>query len=184
MPNLIGLSGYARTGKDTAATVLVGAGFTRVAFADKLREFLYAQNPTVATYTRWGWEVYPLRVIIDAHGWDGYKNTVWHEPVRELLQRTGKEAGRDVLGGNIWVDAALNRLHPWGGYVFTDVRFPNEANAIRSRGGLVVRIEREGFGPANNHPSETSLDDYPFDFTIWNNGDLVEYAQAVKETLC
>ena len=45
---IIGLSGFARSGKDEAAKVLVEEfGFKRVGFADKLREVLYALNPLV-----------------------------------------------------------------------------------------------------------------------------------------
>jgi hypothetical protein len=44
---LVAFSGYARSGKDTAADALLPLGFQRVAFADKLRECLYALNPTV-----------------------------------------------------------------------------------------------------------------------------------------
>ena len=45
---IIGLSGYAQSGKDTVAKVLIEEyGFTRIAFADKIREFLYDLNPQV-----------------------------------------------------------------------------------------------------------------------------------------
>ena len=45
---IVGLSGYARSGKDEAAKVLVEEfGFTRVAFADKLREVLYVAGGAI-----------------------------------------------------------------------------------------------------------------------------------------
>lgn len=81
-------------------------------------------------------------------------------------------------------------------WIITDVRFPNEANAIKERGGINIRIERgqainlptDGSGIrdrilANQHPSETALDDYTFNYVIDNNGSIEELIQKVKEIL-
>lgn len=199
---LIGLSGYARSGKDEAAKVLVEEyGFQRIAFADKLREFLYALNPIVKhadaalmvrtkagvknlmldenTPSTVGIDI-RLQDVIDSFGWDGYKETVYGNEIRALLQRLGTEAGRGVLWDSIWIDAALHDLRPEGLYVVTDARFPNEAEALRDRGGVIVRITRDGVGPANSHPSETSLDDYDFDHRINNTGSLEEFKDSVR----
>lgn len=179
---LIGLSGYARTGKDEAAKVLVDKyGFTRVAFADKLRDVLYALNPVVGD-TLWMDEndlgsvrarttLVFLQDVIDLYTWDGYKETSYGDEIRRLLQRLGTEAGRNLLGTNIWVDAALTGHHENAKIVVTDVRFPNEAERIKELGGIVVRVSRPGVSAVNAHPSETSLDDWPFDYTLENNVD-------------
>lgn len=184
---IIGLSGYARSGKDEAAKVLVEEfGFTRVAFADKLREVLYALNPTVLHDTdvrRRDFEK-PHRYVqdvIDQYGWDGYKETPFGAEIRRLLQRLGTEAGRETLWDSIWVDAAFAGLPDDAKVVVTDCRFPNEAEAVKSRGGVMWRIERRGNGPANNHPSETSLDDWKFDYTLWNSAGVEEYKYDVRE---
>lgn len=182
---IIGLSGYARSGKDEAAKVLVEEfGFTRVAFADKLRDFLYALNPVVDVRINQygdncGW-VY-VQEVIDSHGWDGYKETVYGPEVRRLLQRLGTEAGRQTMWDSIWIDAALTGFDDSAKLVVTDCRFPNEAEAITARGGKVWRISRKGVGPANSHPSETSLDNWKFDAWLDNNGSLEEYRQTVRE---
>ena len=188
---IVGLSGYARSGKDEAAKILVEEnGFTRIAFADKLRDFLYALNPIVSSHWVTGgvddkriWEAKDcirVRDVIDAYGWDGYKETRFSDEMRPLLQRLGTEAGRNVLWDSIWIDAALNGLDPAKNYVVTDVRFPNEAQAVRERGGYVVRVSRSGVGPANGHASETSLDDYQFNFKLANDGTLDDYRRAVR----
>lgn len=194
---LIGLSGYARAGKDEAAKALMELGYERIAFADKLRDFLYALNPIVMGKfqidTKYGdSEAIPyvtrynrLRDIIDEHGWDGYKNTPYVDEIRPLLQRLGTEAGREVLWDSIWIDAALHGLKDDGKYVITDARFPNEAEAIKSRGGQVWRIERLGNSPAvmpdgTIHRSETSLDDWEFDKTIHNDGTLEEFHNKIR----
>lgn len=190
---IFGLSGYARSGKDEAAKVLVNEfGYRRVAFADKLREFLYALNPYVRCNVEddRGCPVYrPLREIIDWQGWDGYKSGHYSEGIRSLLQRLGTEAGRETLWDNIWVDAALTGVSVDDRVVVTDVRFPNEADAIKRRGGVMVRVNRDGNGPAtdkynNVHKSETSLDDYKFDYIITNSFMVVDdWHQHVRNWL-
>jgi len=192
---LIALSGYARSGKDSAAEVLVENGWTRIAFADKLRDFLYALNPIVGTETeyldgmvdgrRWvnQWRLVRLQEVIDAYGWDGYKSTDYVSEIRPLLQRLGTEAGRQTLWDTIWIDAALKNLDPNGKYVITDCRFENEANVVIERNGMVVRINRSGVGPANAHVSETGLDSFDFDIVIENDGTLEEFKQEVARLL-
>lgn len=194
---IIGLSGYARSGKDEAAKVLVNEfGFTRVAFADKLREVLYALNPVVGVdvgkfdlrghgimhdqnevsqiWTR-------LRDLINAVGWEGYKETRFGSEVRGLLQRLGTEAGRQTLWDTIWIDAAFNGTDA-DKIVVTDARFFNEFDAIRERGGKIWRIEREGVGPANDHPSETEAVDYPyFEEVLLNNDTVEDWHNKIRE---
>lgn len=188
---IIGLSGYARSGKDEAAKVLVEEfGFTRVAFADKLREVLYQLNPIV--FAEIGFRgadnfdknTMPIYVqdVIDEYGWNGYKETKYGTEIRRLLQRLGTEAGRKTLWDSIWVDAAFAGVE-LENIVVTDCRFPNEAQAITQRGGQIWRITRKGVGPANQHPSETSLDDWPWDKTIGNNGTLEAYHSTVRRAL-
>lgn len=180
---IIGLSGYARSGKDEAARVLVEEfGFTRVAFADKLREVLYQLNPIVEAdfgfefKSDWSGPAFVLlQEAIDTYGWDGYKASVFGTEIRRLLQRLGTEAGRDTLWDSIWVDAAFAGVPENAKVVVTDCRFPNEAEAITSRGGQMWRVTRKDVGPANSHPSETSLDDWKFDKKLFNYGTLEEY---------
>ncbi len=186
---IIGLSGYARSGKDEAAKVLVEEfGFVRVAFADKLREVLYALNPIIHIMD-WNQEVdgkihhdaHPIHLqeIVDFVGWDGYKETPYGTEIRRLLQRLGTEAGRQTMWDSIWVDAAFAGLDDDAKVVVTDCRFVNEAQAVVERDGEVWRIVREGVGPANSHASETSLDDWKFDAVINNDGTLEQFKQKI-----
>lgn len=181
MTQIIGLSGYSTAGKDEAATVLVNHGFERVAFADVLRDMAYAVDPFIDVGDGpHDYEFGRLSDIIDKYGWDYSKNIF--PDVRRLLQRLGTEAGRDILGGNIWVDTAFNRAKS-DRICVSDVRFPNEAQAIRDRGGVLVRITRKGVGPRNDHPSETSLNNYDFDFYIENDGSIEDLHAKVKNLL-
>ena len=56
--------------------------------------------------------------------------------------------------------------------VVTDVRFPDEAQEIKWLFGEIWRIERRGTYPANEHTSETAMDDWIFDRTLDNSGDI------------
>lgn len=181
---IIGLSGYARSGKDEAAKVLVEKfGFVQVAFADKLREVLYQLNPVVDMGFDDDIDLEPiyLQEVIDQTGWDGYKETDHGPEIRRLLQRLGTEAGRQTLWDTIWIDAAFAGLPDDAKVVVSDARFFNEFDAIRERGGKIWRIERPGVGPVSDHPSETEAPKYEhFAYTIWNDGDLEMYRDAIK----
>lgn len=183
MAIIIGLSGYSQSGKDTVATFLKPHGFARMAFADKVRDALYALNPVIGlSRTTKG----PIRVaeLVDGSGWDATKKT---PEVRLLLQRLGTEVGREILGQNVWVQAVFSamNLSDEHRYVITDVRFTNEALAIQEQGGKLWRIDRPSTGPATApdgsvHRSETELDDWKFDVRITNDGSLTDLKGRVR----
>lgn len=116
--------------------------------------------------------------------------------VRELLQRIGTEAMRDQIHPQVWVNAlfndykqhsmALTSIPPINvsesKWLITDVRFPNEAQAIKDRGGIVIRVSR-GHPKENEHTSETALDNYLFDVTIDNNGTLEDLTEKIGQVL-
>ena len=195
---IIAMSGFARSGKDAAADHLVEKhGFVKLAFADILRDVLYALNP-VTTFNRDGtWtnddynfvmdqpthHVFTVQQIIDEYGWDNYKESPFGDDIRRLLQRLGTEAGRDTLGKNVWIDATLRDLDPEKDYVISDARFLNEFKAVEDLGGVVLRVNREGVGPANDHPSEIEALQYDFKFIIHNNSDLDSYLNKVDRML-
>lgn len=168
---IVGLSGYAQSGKDTVAQVLVdNYGFTRVAFADKIREFLYEINPMVGCSPS-GY----LKDLVDLKGWD----TAKQEPqVRRLLQDLGVGA-RKVFGDDIWIYQVLKDVHPSDKVVISDVRFINEAECISARGGELWRIKRPGVTAVNAHVSETQIDDYPVDHVVNNEGDVKDLWEEV-----
>jgi len=173
MPSVIvGLCGRKRSGKDTLAEELVERyGYTRVAFADPLREMLLALDPVVeqGDYTR------TLRVsdMVATRGWEDAKA---HPEVRRLLQRLGTEAGRVTLGENVWIDAARRKIDAIEGpVVVTDVRFPNEADAIKDWGGYLARVVRPGYESSDDtHVSESAMDDYLTYADVQNDGTVTE----------
>lgn len=107
--------------------------------------------------------------------------------VRNFLQRLGTEAIRDHVHPNAWVNALFadyeEIIEMPKNWSVTDNRFLNESKAIKDRGGIIIRVNRDT-GIKDDHYSETALDDYnDFDYVIDNNGSLEELVQKVKEIL-
>jgi hypothetical protein len=170
---IIGLTGYARSGKDTVAKILVdNYGFTRVAFADKIRELLHEVNPVVGTIR--------LNDIVDEYGWDIAKQK---PEVRDLLQNLGVGA-RKLFGDKFWVHQAMGSIaeaHP--NIVVTDVRFTNEADTLKINGAQLWRVKRPGIEAINGHISESELDNYKVDKILHNGGTLEDLVDTVKKRM-
>lgn len=175
---LIGLCGYAQVGKDTVASLLISAGWERVAFADKLRDVLYAMNPIICDWPREGW--FRVKNIVDSEGWDVAKTR--YAEVRELLQRLGTEAGRENIDNNIWVGLGEDKIEAAfpNSVVVTDCRFQNELALIKRRKGTLVWIDRPGVAPANAHASEHSVSRSDCDVVLDNDGSIEDLAIKVK----
>lgn len=167
---LIGLSGYARSGKDTVAELLcLNYGYKRVSFADPMRQALYVLSPKIDNIVR-------LSEYVDDYGWDVAKQ---NQEVRRLLQVFGTEVGRKMFGLDFWIDIALKDLSGDTQVVISDVRFPNEADAIAKLGGSVWRINRKNHSAVNGHASEHAMDNYMFSHFIYNDGTLDDLSDEV-----
>lgn len=199
---IIGITGKAQSGKDTACKIIQlindidydlacseGEGekyvlenidiespsymWKKHAFADKLKEcasiilgvprFMFESGEFKESFT-----TLPLS---NKEG----------EPMtnREFLQYFGTEVGRNI-DKNLWVKALM---YSYGrcekeNWIIPDVRFPNEAEAVREAGGIIWKVEREGSG-AGNHISEKLIDDIKADIVIENNLDMKYYIKAV-----
>jgi hypothetical protein len=175
---IIGLHGYAQSGKDTVAGFLKDYGYVRFAFADRLRECVYALNPVVSRATS---DEVRLQELVDALGWDEVKVT--YDEVRRLLQVFGTEVGRELIKDSLWVDIVLDQiadrmLIAQGKFVITDMRFPNEVDGLSDFAvdmGVDLqlwKITRPGVGPVNTHVSDAGLADDLFDLIIENDGTL------------
>ena len=97
--------------------------------------------------------------------------------LRRCMQLFGTEFGRDILGKDIWVKSLLHRINKTlcDYVVISDVRYVNEAEALSNAGAYIIRIVRDVpklDGEANEHASETDVDNIIADHTILNNGSL------------
>lgn len=187
-PPVIGLTGYAQHGKDSVGNILGELGYRRFAFADPLKSMALALNPLICEERNGrGFLVQGLRDLVESAGWEEAKTV---PEVRRFLQVLGTEAVRGHLGDDSWVTATRKAIEDagllvpanggvpgdtvWtGAVVITDVRFPNEAEAIHSWGGQVWRIIRTNAdgspfdnGLGTKHPSEKFIAELPADLEI------------------
>lgn len=173
---IIGLTGYAQSGKDTVAGILVEKyGFRRLAFADAIRELAYEMNPMIGFVAN---EPRYLRDRVDSEGWDTAK---LNPEIRRILQDLGV-GGRKIIDRGIWINHVMKQI---GGVddrvVIADVRFANEANLIKeSEGSQIWRVKRVGYGPVNNHVSESEMDGYKVDQIFINNGSIDELQHLIQ----
>lgn len=174
---IIGFSGYTKSGKDEAGRALEEElGYERRAFATGLKECLRIMDPYVGHHPAYPTAgILRLNRALDVYGEVEVKQEF--PEYRRLLQVFATEVVRDKIDPDAWVKMASARMGgPGANVVFTDARFANEYACIEAFGGYVIRIERPGFGPINDHRSEQVL---PVDHTIVNDGTLEEFRAAV-----
>ena len=173
---IIGLSGYAQSGKDSVASILTSKyGFERVAFADAIRSILWEMNPIVKD------SGFTVQTVVHAYGWD--KAKVVFPEMRRLLQELGVSS-RHTLGDQVWVSAALRKMDDKDkNYVISDVRFGNEAEIVKQLNGHLWRIKRQGVEAVNSHISESGMDGYKVDQILHNGGTIEELELLVQQRM-
>lgn len=166
---IITISGKAESGKDTTAHIMqeelenMGYSVLITHYADLLK--------------------FICKNFFD---WDGQKN----EEGRTLLQRVGTEGIRKY-NPDYWVEFIMEMLNffpdEWDYVLIPDARFPNEIDLLKKDGFNVVTIDvvRENYDnhlteEQRNHPSETALDGYNFDYTLLNLTTMEDLYASVE----
>lgn len=137
---IIGLVGPARSGKDTAAQPLIQAGFEPVKLAGGLKAMLSA----LLQYA--GADESRSRSLIESDLKERPCLELLGASPRYAMQTLGQDWARELLRQDFWVALFKVRAQQFPRVVCTDVRYLNEAGAIRELGGTLVRISRPG-GP-------------------------------------
>jgi hypothetical protein len=184
-PMLIGLTGYAGSGKDTFAKSLkLRGGFQRVGFADAVKEMALVLDPLLTVPGANEHDLVYLSNVVMAYGWERAKQI---DSVRTYLQVLGTDAVRNIVGNDSWVRAAeakvIGHLREGRSVVMTDVRFENEAAFIHAYGGKVIKIVRTDVGPVNGHISDTGIDSLPVDDVIFNDGTIDDLGEKASRLL-
>jgi dephospho-CoA kinase len=180
MNNTILISGKAGSGKDTVAQFM----------KEELEK--HGKKVLIIKYgdaVKW--------VLRDYFNWDGQKDIVG----RTLLQRIGTDVVR-AKHPNYWtaiVVGLLQCFEPYNDFdiaLVPDARFPNEVDiALQELQNCVsVRVERRNEDGSEwintalteeqrQHPSETSLDHYAFDYVIHNDEGLDTLRESAETVL-
>lgn len=191
---IVGICGRKRHGKDTVGRILQDYGYLTTAFADPVK--------------RVAMDVYGLSWD-QCYGEGPDKESVdprWGLSPRAIMQRLGTEVGR-VIHPDTWIRHTLDNVRSAAAgtgftlrdddgrrfvrahgvasrWAVTDVRFPNEADAVVAAGGVIVKVVRPSLGDAPDlHPSETSVDQVRADFTIINDGTIDDLRARVADAV-
>jgi ABC-type dipeptide/oligopeptide/nickel transport system ATPase subunit len=171
---IIGITGKIGSGKSTLATYLSNeSDFHEYSFASPLKEigriFGFSDSQLYGTQDE--------KLAIHPY---------WGISAREFLQKVGTDLFREqfkrVLPNmkceSVWIDLFKKKYRedPSVNYVISDVRFKDEARAIRELGGKIIRISREfkTLDSVQTHISETELSQIECDFELDNNGEFSE----------
>lgn len=175
---LVGLGHRSGTGKDTLAGILVREhGFVRLAFADALKDFMTAIAP------------YLDREVSDAIadlGLEEAKRSV--TSVREAMDHMGS-AIHARLGSQVLIQAVMRRIdrERVGRFVVSDVRTEAEVRAVRTRGGMLVRVDRPDAAVVHNRYEDALSGFAQWDRVVVNDGrmsDLEVQAADLVGSLC
>lgn len=170
---LVGLHGPATCGKDTVGRILRDEfGLERVAFADSIRDGLKG----IFRFNDLDFEGASKEAIIE---WIG-------KSPRQLMQTLGTEWGRGLVREDIWLLLAERKIDKlreerYIPVVITDVRFENEAELIRSKGGTIWHIYRKDAVQVQSHTSESGVKFRADlgDIRVDNNGTLQDLRAEV-----
>ena len=184
---LIGLAGRARSGKDTVGEYLkLNYNFHTYALASPLKK---------ACKEMFG--------LTESQQQDNLKEEVipeWGLSPRQMYQTLGTEGGRELFGQDIWIKRARVELKNYCDWidelpsvqfhsqeprmVVTDIRFDNEADWIRSEGGVIWHVNRLNENESvHDHISENGITSLPEDKIIYNNSSLDELYKNVESKL-
>lgn len=193
---IIGICGLIGCGKGTVGDILVEEyGFTKLSFADKLKD-------GVATVFNWDRAMLEGDTV-ESREWRETQDDFWSRETgrtitpRLVLQEFGTDCMRHGFDDSIWVSLVKQELvkYPKKNFVIPDVRFPNEANMIKSIHGEVWRVRRGqdpvwmrmyqdiGVEPKDVHESEWRWANVDFNSTIYNDLGIDELKSQVKGLL-
>lgn len=194
----IAFIGQLRQGKTSAALHLErGYGYTRRCFADGVKDMTISMLDAAGKY------------LIDQNNDSGAKTLEMtrqtlerykqHPSMRRFIQTVGTELGRNFYGPeDIWIKMLTDNLNENERTVVDDCRYPDEAEALKKHGFMIIRVHRDmeawqadlqrNYTPDDlwqvlNHPSESLMKDYKADWDIYADDGLSNLHQAVDDLM-
>jgi len=206
---IIGINGKIGSGKDTIGKIIQGLCLTNKGQVFEIKKFagkLKQIGSILSGVSAEKFEDQEFKKQEMPECWNklqqsGRSKVSMPMTYREFLQKIGTEAMREGLHTNVWVNAlfadytakwiptgnaieedevSLEKQYP--NWIITDMRFPNEMDAVELRWGITIKVVRPGTA-VGTHLSETALDDAKFDYEIINDGTLEDLVHKVRDIL-
>jgi hypothetical protein len=203
-PTIIGLTGFAGTGKDTVADLLrTHVRFGKCAFADQLRYEVseaFSIEPLLLTHRPHKEDPHPalalaecknnefVGVLLRGAVYDQFEGSVEDfltapRSPRQIMRLWGTEFRRasDTYYWTRQLTRQIKESVHYGSsrHVIADVRFQNEAQAVRNMGGVIWQVNRPGLATDTSHSSESDGSQFKPDAIIDNSKDIRHLQAAV-----
>ncbi len=171
---VIGLGHYSRTGKDTVANY----------FLECLSEYK-ASMRAIKRSLAWKlkqqcYELYAWAGVMPPEHYEtkeGEKDRDVKLPALgmtavELWVAFGTKAIRNNVHDRTWLDYLLKTDHQCDVLLIPDIRFPNEADAIKAMGGIAIKVVRPGYGPRKTVADRALMGYDGWDYVIGAEGTM------------
>lgn len=201
---IVGLTGFAKSGKSTVAGFLKELGGQEVAFAKHLKDVCsvaldiprdyfdnqeFKEKPFFVTLNEYDigliLRYFQVSCVFEPEAIIKHAGVILESP-RQIAQYVGTEILR-AIDPNIHINMAfkLNENSKAKFLICSDIRFENELKAVKGRGGVVMGIQRDSIKPAdmrNLHASEAEIPKLIFDADtiIFNQSTTEELKTAVE----
>lgn len=169
---IIGFCGYKRTGKNEGAKALSELGYKDYQFSEGLKVMLRAfliyngvENPEL--YTDDWMKSHRSRYFCD-------------KEFRHVMQSLGTDWGQKMVGTRFWINAWERKIKDETLVTVSDVRFPAEVDAIKEKGGIIIKVRRPSFVNQDGHESETLMESLKCDYEVVND-TLVRYQDRIRK---
>jgi len=149
---IISISGNARCGKDTLGNNIVSI-LNDLGIKAKTLSFAYELKSSVDSF------------LLEQTGISAFTdNDIEKSIIRPFLVCWGTDVMRSI-DNNIWINKLEASLSTDRVNIITDLRFENELDWVKSKGGLSIMLKRDGIKPANDYEKVNNLE-------LSNNVDL------------
>lgn len=172
MKRLIVITGGRTEGKSSFAKVLMNDyGYVNVKFADGLKNMLRTFGLSEAE----------IEGNLKQHP---SKKLCGQTPVH-AMQTLGTEWGREMIGKDVWVNKWMETVRTQLRFSLStkiccdDLRYLNEAQAVRDCGGMIIRIQRGKNKKKDLHTSETEMMNIKHDLLFNNNKTLTDLSESI-----
>ena len=180
LPKLIGVLGRSRSGKDTTANIIMSLypeQYILRRFAQPIKNAL----KEIYDFTPEQLEDDEKEVI------DKRYNITPRQAMQEMTAHYLKKHGGAFFSERVFTafdisasasDSATVSA-PFG-IIIPDVRYEHDINAIRNRGGIIIKVTRPSLTINQQHTVEDNIQTFEGDFTIVNDGDILHLKNKIE----